>query len=136
MDKSFLGIAGFAPLLSRFLRQKNSLRFGEKRKQGGSIRKPPFGFTVSKGFGRQYCMQSVPLAVLKPNLPSTRIARRDNCMQSVPLAVLKQPLNRIFLTPVSSLHAIRTACGIETVAKRRAKGISALIACNPYRLRY
>ena len=92
MDKSFLGIAGFAPLLSRFLRQKNSLRFGEKRKQGGSIRKPPFGFTVSKGFGRQYCMQSVPLAVLKRQILHYKAVWFE-------------------------LHAIRTACGIETIER-------------------
>ena len=63
MDKNFLDIAGFTPLLNRFLRQKSSLRFGEKCKKGGSIRKPISGFTVFKGSGRQYCMQSIPLAV-------------------------------------------------------------------------
>ena len=115
MDKSFLGIAGFAPLLSRFLRQKNSLRFGEKRKQGGSIRKPPFGFTVSKGFGRQYCMQSIPLAVLKLSSFSVRGTRASNCMQSIPLAVLKLHLRSARNPQRALLHAIHTACGIETL---------------------
>ena len=87
MDKSFLDIAGFAPLLNRFLRQKSSLRFGEKCKKGGSTRKPISGFTVFKGSGRQYCMQSIPLAVLKLKpLESPHILRL--------------------------LHAIHTACGI------------------------
>ena len=111
MDKSFLDIAGFAPLLNRFLRQKNSLRFGEKRKKGGRIRKPPFGFTVFKGSGRQYCMQSIPLAVLK----------------------LSRELTRKYIP--TKLHAIHTACGIETCDILRS-GEGNLIACNPYRLRY
>ena len=110
--KVSLDIAGFAPLLNRFLRQKNSLRFGEKRKKGGRIRKPPFGFTVFKGSGRQYCMQSIPLAVLKPDnsffLPPFSI----HCMQSIPLAVLKR------------------SCSLGDILIYR------IIACNPYRLRY
>ena len=89
MDKSFLDIAGFTPLLNRFLRQKSSLRFGEKCKKGGSIRKPISGFTVFKGSGRQYCMQSIPLAVLKP-----------------------KAAKEVLLS--AQLHAIHTACGIET----------------------
>ena len=138
MDKSFLDIAGFAPLLNHFLRQKNSLRFGEKRKKGGRIRKPPFGFTVFKGSGRQYCMQSIPLAVLKQDLiwsgwhnclpycmQSIPLAvlkhscqKRDggqaeHCMQSIPLAVLKL-CSKGRVPRSSTLHAIHTACGIET----------------------
>ena len=140
MDKSFLDIAGFAPLLNRFLRQKNSLRFGERRKKGGRTRKPPFGFTVFKGSGRQYCMQSIPLAVLKrilachlliqglncmQSIPlavlklitilNKRVNVVHNCMQSIPLAVLKRNLRSFcFLSHNLRLHAIHTACGIET----------------------
>ena len=152
MDKSFLDIAGFTPLLNRFLRQKSSLRFGEKcKKEGGavnvsqsrfafgsrswdvftyeplpnrlrpldlslgrlSIRKPISGFTVFKGSGRQCCMQSIPLAVLKQRRRRKLRQGLPCCMQSIPLAVLKRNM-RFFLIFHGKLHAIHTACGIET----------------------
>ena len=79
-------------------------------------------------------------------------------MQSVPLAVLKL-VGLVLALAFSRLHAIRTACGIETGDRTVGKGecvycmqsvplavlkqirsgcFSAAwrIACNPYRLRY
>ena len=183
MDKSFLDIAGFTPLLNRFLRQKSSLRFGEKCKKGGSIRKPISGFTVFKGSGRQYCMQSIPLAVLKrhdsrkmrdtvldcmQSIPLAVLKHDDivlvdqffhlNCMQSIPLAVLKLKMRKDYAFH-QQLHAIHTACGIETwhspksyfhflhcmqsiplavlkLIAHNSHNVFTLIACNPYRLRY
>ena len=57
-------------------------------------------------------------------------------MQSVPLAVLK--LRRTFFGQkmILALHAIRTACGIETALKPNLPDSRFFIACNPYRLRY
>ena len=57
-------------------------------------------------------MQSIPLAVLKLPFPNDRL-EVANCMQSIPLAVLKLShlLQRVLLL---RLHAIHTACGIET----------------------
>ena len=159
MDKSFLGISGFAPLLNRFLRQKNSLRFGERRKKGGRIRKPPFGFTVFKGSGRQYCMQSIPLAVLKHGFfksvalvfelhaihtacgIETLQALPDgwtegDCMQSIPLAVLKLCLPVWKITNlVNCMQSIPLAVLKHYLVHRHSQIMSA-IACNPYRLRY
>ena len=56
-------------------------------------------------------------------------------MQSIPLAVLKlsRELTRKYIP--TKLHAIHTACGIETCDILRS-GEGNLIACNPYRLRY
>ena len=56
-------------------------------------------------------MQSIPLAVLKPNLINLPDVQYENCMQSIPLAVLK-------------------LAGVET------SECTVRIACNPYRLRY
>ena len=57
-----------------------------------------------------------------------------NCMQSVPLAVLKlRHPDALLLWP--KLHAIRTACGIETFSWFSWTSLPS-IACNPYRLRY
>ena len=55
-------------------------------------------------------------------------------MQSIPLAVLKQGAEMRHLDEIK-LHAIHTACGIET-AQEVLLGWSGIIACNPYRLRY
>ena len=44
---------------------KSSRGFGENRKKRRSFRKPAFEFAVSKDSGKQYCMQFIPLAVLK-----------------------------------------------------------------------
>ena len=75
------------------------------------------GIETSRGdcyhFHRLYCMQSIPLAVLK--LLRRRFLRAClcYCMQSIPLAVLKR--KRWFRLPdFDELHAIHTACGIET----------------------
>ena len=59
-------------------------------------------------------MQSIPLAVLKHEKKKGKIQSNYNCMQSIPLAVLKlaQP-SLVFNHEV--LHAIHTACGIETI---------------------
>ena len=129
-----------------------------------------------------YCMQSIPLAVLKRTIHYVFLYQWFHCMQSIPLAVLKllweafdwtdnlqiacNPYrlrywnNEISLLPIQAyvLHAIHTACGIETKsgstlfsfaeelhAIHTACGIEtksskescrqAIIACNPYRLR-
>ena len=81
-----------------------------------------------------------------------------NCMQSIPLAVLKQYVG-LSTGKFNVLHAIHTACGIETrrgenvsselincmqsiplaVLKQDSSGVEVahfIIACNPYRLRY
>ena len=151
-------MTGFKPLSKHFSRQKSSAHFGEKREKGVSIRKPTSGLTVSKASGRQYCMQSIPLAVLKRILACHLLIQGLNCMQSIPLAVLKPTLGALVeeldgdcmqsiplavlkpCRPICSrsyfkLHAIHTACGIET-AERTVQTRSRSIACNPYRLRY
>ena len=144
MDKSALAMTGFKPLSKHFSRQKSSAHFGEKREKGVSIRKPTSGLTVSKASGRQYCMQSIPLAVLKRvfwcrmlllfvlhaihtacgietlNI-ITRVNEQGDCMQSIPLAVLKRT-NKADMRPPARLHAIHTACGIETAFWRFFKG--------------
>ena len=113
MDKSFLDVAAFTPLLNRFLRQKNSLRFGEKRKKGGRTRKPPFGFTVFKGSGRQYCMQSIPLAVLKH--AHLYHSSSDASLHAVHTACGIETSKRNMRDHQNApLHAVHTACGIET----------------------
>ena len=63
------------------------------------------------------CMQSIPLAVLKPCCKKIYRIVFHNCMQSIPLAVLKQ-LACFRQSMLSVLHAIHTACGIETRAMR------------------
>ena len=86
-----------------------------------------------------YCMQSIPLAVLKQTLLGfnaiyffllhaihtacgieTRDARSTqrnaaHCMQFIPLAVLKLMRASAVNRPIR-LHAIHTACGIETLS--------------------
>ena len=175
-------MTGFKPLSKHFSRQKSSAHFGEKREKGVSIRKPTSGLTVSKASGRQYCMQSIPLAVLKHQPSKGLLKTLYNCMQSIPLAVLKlaqsevvgtthrdcmqsiplavlkpcsfdqilsktkncmqsiplavlKPHHPGWLTSDSTLHAIHTACGIETDLCSLL-GACPMIACNPYRLRY
>ena len=104
-----------------------------------------------------HCMQSIPLAVLKRQNWSILIRYTRHCMQSIPLAVLK-PYSSKTLFQIPSLHAIHTACGIETIApatktntatncmqsiplavlKQVLVGefrINESIPCNPYRLR-
>ena len=59
-------------------------------------------------------MQSIPLAVLKLPCAIKGVHEAEHCMQSIPLAVLKrQNYLQRFLTCL--LHAIHTACGIETL---------------------
>ena len=60
-----------------------------------------------------HCMQSIPLAVLKLFCCRTWRLRVSYCMQSIPLAVLKRIISFHFQLSVI-LHAIHTACGIET----------------------
>ena len=55
-------------------------------------------------------------------------------MQSIPLAVLK-PETPAFRHGEEQLHAIHTACGIETRVLVFPLHVRP-IACNPYRLRY
>ena len=62
-----------------------------------------------------YCMQSIPLAVLKLLKNRRYQGRRKNCMQSIPLAVLKLWRDLLKTSNRASLHAIHTACGIETI---------------------
>ena len=133
MDKSALAMTGFKPLSKHFSRQKSSAHFGEKREKGVSIRKPTSGLTVSKASGRQYCMQSIPLAVLKrgvrlsPVRPvqlhaihtacgietpaiNTSTATIFNCMQSIPLAVLKlKTIMSLWLDPDYCMQSIPLA---------------------------
>ena len=59
-------------------------------------------------------MQSVPLAVLKRIIGILANVGCGYCMQSVPLAVLKRVISTLSKLFVVVLHAIRTACGIET----------------------
>ena len=105
MDKSALAMTGFKPLSKHFSRQKSSAHFGEKREKGVSIRKPTSGLTVSKASGRQYCMQSIPLAVLK-RLDFVKVDASRDCMQSIPLAVLK--LYHIFEFIKSKLYCMQS----------------------------
>ena len=113
MDKSFLGITGFADVFSRFWRQKNPARLRRFAKKSDPFRKPASGFSCPKGCEGRYCMQSIPLAVLK-RACSQKIQRIVfHCMQSIPLAVLKLHPT-ICVTFKRKLHAIHTACGIET----------------------
>ena len=79
-------------------------------------------------------MQSIPLAVLKRREGLLYFFFMRNCMQSIPLAVLKR-VKKIGMFISAQLHAIHTACGIETVRPRGLCCESRLIACNPYRLR-
>ena len=107
----------------------------------------------------QHCMQSIPLAVLKLLYNAIIPKHKENCMQSIPLAVLKRKSFSVLRSIDYTLHAIHTACGIETVSLLNGKaqqndcmqsiplavlkptlaasiGVYLLIACNPYRLRY
>ena len=182
MDKSFLDITGCKSSFEPILRQKSSRGLGENRKKRRNFRKPAFEFAVSKGSGKQYCMQFIPLAVLKLRIAHDSGLWHPYCMQFIPLAVLKHhggsllrnidyycmqfiPLAVLKLIGahphdfVVALHAIHTACGIETQISRiplltrqncmqfiplavlklhgeYGKGILKSIACNSYRLRY
>ena len=114
MDKSFLDITGFADVFSRFWRQKNPARLRRFAKKSDPFRKPASGFSCPKGCEGRYCMQSIPLAVLKPRRPCALSTPRNDCMQSIPLAVLKQN-GDAQRNAGALLHAIHTACGIETI---------------------
>ena len=81
------------------------------------------------------CMQFIPLAVLKLEESSSDDSKALNCMQFIPLAVLKLVVNESDVVNEFTLHAIHTACGIETTT-RDGREFGALIACNSYRLRY
>ena len=104
-------------------------------------------------------MQSIPLAVLKQKRLQFVKIKSIDCMQFIPLVVLKHRRWIVDQSVRSPLHAIHTACGIETsaqsvchdslchcmqfiplaVLKRRPIYIGKRIidiACNPYRLRY
>ena len=60
------------------------------------------------------CMQSIPLAVLKRCERHVLFGNAPYCMQSIPLAVLKLSYTTVGLNGHNILHAIHTACGIET----------------------
>ena len=123
MDKSFLDITGFADVFSRFWRQKNPAGLRRFAKKSDPFRKPASGFSCPKGCEGRYCMQSIPLAVLKLNIKRHVKEGGSHCMQSIPLAVLKLVLIYHFWG-YFLLHAIHTACGIETNADRcRAKSV-------------
>ena len=85
---------------------------------------------------RRHCMQSIPLAVLKLHIAIFVYGRIRYCMQSIPLAVLKHSSAQKLAALSLTLHAIHTACGIETRAGKDEYCGGSLIACNPYRLRY
>ena len=96
-----------------------SADFGDKKNPAGlrrsvqksdPFRKPASGFSCPKGCEGRYCMQSIPLAVLKRKRPFVNDEIISNCMQSIPLAVLK---------PWKECHQSK----------------SRQIVCNPYRLR-
>ena len=76
------------------------------------------------------CMQSIPLAVLKHARFGENTDCATNCMQSIPLAVLKRSHGN-HGTVVQKLHAIHTACGIETVVSISQIFDSSPIACHP-----
>ena len=104
-------------------------------------------------------MQSIPLAVLKhDDIVLVDQFFHLNCMQSIPLAVLKLKMRKDYAFH-QQLHAIHTACGIETwhspksyfhflhcmqsiplavlkLIAHNSHNVFTLIACNPYRLRY
>ena len=135
MDKSFLDITGCKSSFEPILRQKSSRGLGENRKKRRSFRKPAFEFAVSKGSGKQYCMQFIPLAVLK----LYSLKRADNlvshCMQFIPLAVLKRSLLKISRRAlIYCMQFIPLA--VLKLQKHRAGAMNHIIACNSYRLRY
>ena len=135
MDKSFLDITGFTDVFSRFWRQKNPAGLRRFAKKSDPFRKPASGFSCPKGCEGRYCMQSIPLAVLKLHIKEWSEANIFHCMQSIPLAVLKRyGINVLTCSP--ELHAINTACGIETLPLLHGTSLLFYIACNPYRLRY
>ena len=119
MDKSFLDITGFADVFSRFWRQKNPARLRRFAKKSDPFRKPASGFSCPKGCEGRYCMQSIPLAVLKRLAQTLSRNERDHCMQSIPLAVLKHAQEVLLGWSGILLHAIHTACGIETLNSHR-----------------
>ena len=82
------------------------------------------------------CMQSIPLAVLKHDAIRNAVVLLNHCMQSIPLAVLKHHLMELDKNKRTPLHAIHTACGIETSEPKPSLSSLSAIACNPYRLRY
>ena len=65
-----------------------------------------------------HCMQSIPLAVLKHVVCPSLFLGEVDCMQSIPLAVLKRVEIDVLWRNALKLHAIHTACGIETVTAR------------------
>ena len=65
------------------------------------------------------CMQSIPLAVLKLLLQTLSSYLSTYCMQSIPLAVLKQNHHNRSNKRENLLHAIHTACGIETIVSNK-----------------
>ena len=81
-----------------------------------------------------HCMQSIPLAVLKPSHPQRCHYSFLNCMQSIPLAVWKRQVS-CAVRASGPLHAIHTACGIEThrtpTSRRDWQGLHAIhTACG------
>ena len=122
MDKSFLDITGFADVFSRFWRQKNPARSRRFAKKSDPFRKPASGFSCPKGCEGRYCMQSIPLAVLKQISCNASPRVMYDCMQSIPLAVLKR-FDSLLLGADEALHAIHTACGIETPSPLRTQRI-------------
>ena len=114
MDKSFLDITGVADVFSRFWRQKNPARLRRFAKKSDPFRKPASGFNCPKGCEGRYCMQSIPLAVLKQKRLQFVKIKSIDCMQFIPLVVLKHRRWIVDQSVRSPLHAIHTACGIET----------------------
>ena len=98
-----------------------------------AVLKPP---PMLVGLVCEDCMQSIPLAVLKLAKVRAHLRAISHCMQSIPLAVLKQGIANLVNLANIELHAIHTACGIETLKLLDYIFINAQIACNPYRLRY
>ena len=134
MDKSALAMTSFKPLSKHFSRQKRSAHFGKKREKGVIVRNSVLGLTVSKASGRQYCMQSIPLAVLKHEGALRHVQCR--ALHAIHTACgIETGDAGAAAEPAAELHAIHTACGIETVPTCLII-IIRLIACNPYRLRY
>ena len=105
-----------------------------------------------------YCMQSIPLAVLKRALHVAQCVNYVYCMQSIPLAVLKlrtikihnhlkycmQSIPLAVLKPAlpSSTAASKPNCmqsiplAVLKLFKFSRHLFDVSIACNPYRLRY
>ena len=80
-------------------------------------------------------MQSIPLAVLKPQIHSHALLNVLLHAIHTACGIETKQFGRFWNNELQ-LHAIHTACGIETCHRHHRKCVRLPIACNPYRLRY